>query len=184
MRRCLLLVLRIAIRMRPLEFFVPSNRLDAYGARTHVDGWNEYIKAVNKSRFVGNALERENVKLVADYATLAMRQASWIPPETHSLVYVTFVERDRRRDIPNIYGGLKWVLDGLSRPRGSKCVGAGAIVDDSQKWLTVIPMVAIDRQNPGVHIKIVPVDNPAEIVQVMGTNVPIPANTNKGFIKL
>lgn len=184
MRRCLLLVLRIAIRMRPLEFFVPSNRLDAYGARTHVDGWNEYIKAVNASRYVGAARERENVHYVAAYAALAMRQADWTPPETHCLVYVTFVERDRRRDIPNVYGGLKWVLDGLSRPRGSKCVGAGAIVDDSQKWLTVVPMVAIDRQSPGVHIKIVPVDNPAEIVQVMRTNVPIPAKTSKGVIRL
>ena len=184
MRRCLLLVLRIAIRMRPLEFFVPSNRLSPKGERTHVDGWNEYIKAVNTSRYTGATRERENVTLVADYASLAMRQAAWRPPETHCLVYVTFVERDRRRDIPNVYGGLKWVLDGLSRPRGSKCVGAGAIVDDSQKWLTVVPMVAIDRQNPGVHIKIVPVDNPAEIVQVMGTNVPIPAKTSKGVIKL
>lgn len=169
--------------MRPLEFFVPSNRLDSKGKRTHVDGWNEYIKAVNRSRIIGAALERENVKLIADYAALAMRRASWTPPETRCLVYVTFIERDKRRDIPNVYGGLKWVLDGLSRPRGSKRVGAGAIVDDSQKWLTVIPMVAIDRQNPGVHIKIVPVDNPTEIVQVMGTNVPIPANTNKGVIK-
>lgn len=170
--------------MRPLEFFVPSNRLSPKGERTHVDGWNEYINAVNTSRYVGAARERENVRYVAAYAALAMRQASWTPPETHSLVYVTFIERDRRRDIPNVYGGLKWVLDGLSRPRGSKYDGAGAIVDDSQKWLTVVPMVAIDRQNPGVHIKIVPVDNPAEIVQVMGTNVPIPANTNKGVIQL
>lgn len=170
--------------MRQLEFFVPSNRLSPKGERTHVDGWNEYIKAVNTSRLVGARRERENVTLVADYASLAMRQASWPPPETHCLVYVTFIECDRRRDIPNVYGGLKWVLDGLSRPRGSKCVGASAIVDDSQKWLTVIPMVAIDRQNPGVHIKIVPVDNPAEIVQVMGTNVPIPAKTSKGVIKL
>lgn len=182
MRRCLLLVLRIAIRMRPLEFFVPSNRLDSKGKRTHVDGWNEYIKAVNRSRIIGAARERENVTLVADCASLAMRRASWTPPETHCLVYVTFVERDRRRDIPNVYGGLKWVLDGLSRPRGSKRVGAGAIVDDSQKWLTVVPAVAIDKEHPGVHIKIVPVDNPAEIetVQVMGTNVPIPTNINKG----
>lgn len=35
--------------MRPLEFFVPSNRLSPKGERTHVDGWNEYIKAVNRS---------------------------------------------------------------------------------------------------------------------------------------
>lgn len=170
--------------MTPLEFFVPSNRLDPRGNRTHVDGWNEYIKAVNTSRYVGAARERENVQLVAAYAALAMRQADWTPPETHSLVYVTFIERDRRRDIPNVYGGLKWVLDGLSRPRGSKLDGAGAIVDDSQKWLTVVPMVAIDSQNPGVHIKIVPVDNPTEIVQVMGMNVPIPAKTSKGVIQL
>ena len=172
--------------MTPLEFFVPSNRIDPRGNRTHVDGWNEYIKAVNTSRYVGAARERENVHYVAAYAALAMRQADWTPPETHSLVYVTFIERDRRRDIPNVYGGLKWVLDGLSRPRGSKSDGTGANVDDSQKWLTVIPMVAINKENPGVYIKIVPVDNPAEIetVQVMGTNVPIPANTNKGVIKL
>lgn len=139
-----------------LEFFIPSNRLDSKGRRTHVDGWNEYIKAVNKGWKVGAARERENVQLVADYARLAMNNAAYAPLEEKALVEVTFIERDMRRDVPNVFGGLKWVLDGLSRPRGSKRLGAGLIYDDSPRWVDVVPRVDYDPARPGIEIIVSP----------------------------
>lgn len=135
-----------------LSFFVPSNRYTKKGRPTHVDGLNEIIHANRTNRNVGAAQQRENVCLVADYAAAAMRNQGFKPPVCKTLVYVTFVEVDMRRDVSNIYGGLKWVLDGLSRPRGKKYLGAGAIFDDSPRWVEVIPDLRIDAKRPGVEI--------------------------------
>ncbi|MRX82235.1 hypothetical protein [Eggerthella guodeyinii] len=144
--------------MTALEFFVPSNRRDAKGRPTHVDGWNEYIKAQNVNRYVAAAMERENVGSVANHAAAAMLQHRFEPLDGPALVTVTFVEINRRRDVPNVYGGLKWVLDGLTRPRGSKYQGAGAIVDDSPKWCEVETRLEVDAERPGVRIRIEPLE--------------------------
>lgn len=144
--------------MTALRFFVPSNRRDAKGRPTHVDGWNEYIKAQNVNRYVAAKMERENVGNVAAHAEAAMLQQRFAPLEVPALVTVTFVEVNRRRDVPNVYGGLKWVLDGLTRPRGSKYLGAGAIVDDSPKWCEVEAGLEVDAKRPGVRIKIEPLE--------------------------
>lgn len=140
--------------MARLEFFVPSNRRDRHGHPTHVDGFNEIIRANRHSRDYGCVRERENVSHVAACARRAMRAQHFGQPECKVRVRVTFVERDERRDLSNVYGGLKWVLDGLSRPRGSKKIGAGAIRDDSRRWVKVIPDVETDREAPGVRIEI------------------------------
>lgn len=139
----------------PLIFFVPSNRTDKNGKPTHVDGTNDIIKANRTNRYVGAKQERENVALVRDYCVAAMYRNHWQPLEVKARVYVLFVEVNARRDVSNIYGGLKWVLDGLTRPRGGKD-GAGAIVDDSQRWVEVIPSVGVDKEHPGVWIRIEP----------------------------
>ena len=144
--------------MAALEFFVPSNRCDRQGRPTHVDGWNEYIKAQNKNRYVAAVMERENVENVAEHARAAMLQQRFEPLEVPALVTVTFVEINRRRDVPNVYGGLKWALDGLTRPRGRKYLGAGAIVDDSPKWCEVEPRLEVEPIRPGVKIRIEPLE--------------------------
>lgn len=143
-------------RLTALEFFVPSNRISSKGTPTHVDGWNEYIKAQNKNRYVAAAMERENVGNVVSHTRAAMLKQHFEPLGVPALVTVTFVEINRRRDVSNIYGGLKWVLDGLTRPRGSKYMGAGAIVDDSPKWCEVNTHLDVDEKHPGVRIRIEP----------------------------
>ena len=135
-----------------IEFFIPTNRY-RNGKPTHVDGWNEYIKAVNVNRYIGNAREQENVSHVEQWARVAMVQQRFNPPKAFAQLAITFVEPNRRRDVSNVYGGLKWVLDGLSRPRGSKRRGAGLIVDDSPKWVEVAPRVEIDPKRPGLKVQ-------------------------------
>ena len=135
-----------------ISFFIPSNRFDRHGRPTHVDGWNEFIKAVNVNRYAGNAREQENVSHVEQFARAAMLQARYRPPERRARLFVTFVERDKRRDVSNVYGGLKWLLDGLSRPRGKKRHGAGLIVDDSCRWVEVSTAVDYDPKRPGVRV--------------------------------
>ena len=141
-------------RLAPMgiSFFIPSNRVHRNGKPTHMDGWNEFIKAVNVNRYAGNAREQENVRHVEQWARAAMVQARLKPPERRARLFVTFVEVNRRRDVANVYGGLKWLLDGLSRPRGTKRRGAGLIVDDSCKWVDVRTAVDYDPARPGVRV--------------------------------
>ena len=145
--------------MRPLRIWVPTNRVDGMGKYTHMDGWNEILAAFKCSCYTGNALIQEDVHHVALWAKIAMRQQGWPRMEKGLClpcrIGLTFVERDRRRDKPNIYGGAKYAIDALtSRHKG----GAGAIYDDSQRWLTDvdygIALVGEEFSEPGLQIVI------------------------------
>jgi len=143
--------------MAYLSFFVPSNRYGKNGKPTHMDGMNEIIRDNRTNKYVGARIEKENVRHIALYAIAAMRNQKFKPIDGKARVFVKFYEINRRRDVSNIYGGLKYVLDGLTRPRGGK-FGAGVIYDDSPKYVEVIPSVEIDKERPGVLITIVRVD--------------------------
>lgn len=144
---------------RSITFWVPSNRTDRAGKATHVDGWNEFIHAANKGRMVGARLEAENVRNVERYARWAMARLEFAPIEGRALVVATFVEANQRRDVSNVYGGLKWLLDGLTRPRGSKRRGAGLIVDDSPRWCECEPHVEVDPTAPGVRVTVIELED-------------------------
>lgn len=143
--------------LRTLRVWVPTNR-HLGGKRskpTHMDGWNEILTEYKKGPNVGAERERENLEHVAWHVRRAMVAQRWPPMRTHLEavpveVALTFVERDRRRDHGNIHGGAKYALDALTiRNKG----GAGAIYDDSQKWLRHIGYgVSVDREHPGLAI--------------------------------
>ena len=64
-------------------------------------------------------------------------------------VYIEFlwIEKDRRRDLDNIYSGKKYILDALQT--------AGVIPNDSQKYVIgLVDMVAFDKANPRVEVTI------------------------------
>ena len=121
---------------RQLTVWVPTNRVDERGRYTHMDGWNEIKSAFEENRYHGSALIREDVQHVALWCGIAMRQQGWGPmPKGEAVpcrVMLTFVERDRRRDVGNIHGGAKYALDALTSRHK---YGASAIYDDSQRWL-------------------------------------------------
>ena len=142
---------------RTLEVFVDTNRADRYGDPTGMDGWNEIVDAYRSNRHKGSERELANVGWVASHVGDAMDEQGW--PEMRSkedavpcVVDLLFVERNRRRDIGNIHGGAKYVLDALTRRHR---LGCGAIYDDSQRWLKdVTYAVAIDPESPGIRITV------------------------------
>lgn len=140
---------------------IPSNRTFANGRPKAMDGLNEIIKHDRTHRNMGARIERENVEWCAWHIKQAMVQQHWQPMLTKEDavpvgLYITFVEANARRDVPNIIGGgLKYVLDALSRPRGSK-IGTGAIYDDSPRWLVEVhPRIEIDPEAPGIALLLV-----------------------------
>ena len=145
--------------MPSLEIWVPTNRTDEYGRYTHMDGWNEILSAFATSRNVGSRLMRDNVRHVATWTSIAMRRYAWQVVTKRSAVpcnvTLTFVERDHRRDVGNIHGGAKYALDALTKRHK---FGAGAIYDDSQRWLPTveyrIECVGEQFVEPGLKIEV------------------------------
>lgn len=152
---------RVLVSGQMLGVRIPSNRTFANGKPKAMDGLNEIIKHDRTHRIMGARVERENVEWCAWHIRQAMVQQHWKPMLTKEdavpvALYITFVEANARRDVPNIIGGgLKYVLDALSRPRGTK-IGTGAIYDDSPKWLVEIrPKIEIDPERPGIGLTLV-----------------------------
>ena len=157
---------------RRLHIWVPTNRRAHLKGKargtyqsvpTHMDGWNELKAALEKGRNFGARVFRTNVRHVAKWARLAMRDAGWPAMDEQSavpcVVDLTFVERDRRRDVGNVHGGAKYALDALTARHK---YGAGAIYDDSQRWLPEvryhIAYVGERYREPGLAITITPME--------------------------
>ena len=143
-----------------LRVWIPTNRRYRDGRPKAMDGLNEIIADNRAHRNKGARIERENVEWCSWYVIKAMRMWRWKPMRDKESaapvkVFVTFVEANDKRDVSNIVGGgLKYLLDALSRPRGSKG-GASAIYDDSSRWLKQItPTIRIDPEAPGIYVTI------------------------------
>lgn len=141
--------------MRVLEFFVPSKRLTKGGRKASMVGLNELIDAERSGTKVGNDLKRRTCANVQSACEAAMWECRWKAPRGKSVVVLTFVERDRSRDPDNIFGGAKYILDGITMPRAKKSYGAGAIVDDSQKYIELVfGDILVDKDRPGCWVRI------------------------------
>lgn len=139
--------------MRALEFFIPTNKRNKDGTQAPLDGLNELVAA--ERAHYGPSLKRRNGKNAEASAIYAMRAEHWECPKTKSTVTLTFVEPHEKRDPDNIFGGAKFILDGIIKPRGRKAYGAGAIEDDSQKWIDLrYGDIEVDPENVGCRVRI------------------------------
>ena len=144
-----------------LNVWIPSNRAFKDGRPKGMDGLNEIIAQNRASRYKGAQIERENVEWCSWYILKAMRDQRWPAMHTLELAYpvrviVRFVEANGARDVSNIVGGgLKYLLDALSRPRGRK-LGTAAIYDDSPKWIAELEThVSISPSSPGIAVTVI-----------------------------
>ena len=106
---------------------------------------NDYIREINRSRWAGAAVKRDETARVRDAALLAhmARHAEKVD------VHIHWVEHDTRRDPDNIRFAVKFILDGL--------VAAGVIRDDNQGCIGRIQdTFDTDREHPRVEITLTP----------------------------
>lgn len=151
-----------------IEFWVPSNRHRANGMPQHMDGTNEIVGAGLTNRNFAARRKRENTKWVAKFAAAAMADSDWVVPDGPVRVSLEWHEVNQMRDVDNIAGGVKYVLDALGTPaRWSEKVhhytrnqyGAGLIRDDSQKWVRETSSThVVDKDNPGVKVRVETID--------------------------
>ena len=142
--------------MPTLRFFVPTNRFDKRGRKAPLDGLNELVRADRSGWRYGSVRKRENGQNAEAACAVAMRGQGWECPDCRCVVTLHFVEPHARRDPDNVFGGAKFILDGITEPRGSRTYGAGAIHDDSQKYMTLVldPVIEVDKEHVGCMVTI------------------------------
>lgn len=134
--------------MRSLEFriYAPPKR-DKRGKIKQQPwaGTNELIKANRSGYIVGNKLKHEYTELARKAAEEAVKLASWEAPECACDICLLWEEPHGRRDPDNIYGGAKFVLDGM--------VLAGVLKNDTQKYIySLTNKIVINREHAGVTV--------------------------------
>lgn len=109
---------------------------------------NQYIKAINGSRFTGNTMKQDMSNFVAYEA---MNQTNHMTDFFGTIIVPAFFEfhwycKNKKKDKDNICGaGKKFILDGLQH--------AGVIAQDN--WNAVIGFsdhFYIDSENPRVEV--------------------------------
>lgn len=139
--------------MHALMFFVPSNRLTRTGKPKGLDGLNEIIAANRASMHAGAKLERENLQNVMQHAQAAMIRHQFKPIKGKAKVSIEIVEPNKKRDVSNVIAASKYLLDGITRPRGRK-PGIGLIVDDSPRYCELSITVNVVKGKAGAYITV------------------------------
>ena len=143
--------------MRSLRFFVPSNRTTRTGQLRGLDGLNEIIHANRTNKYMGAVQERENLRNVMQFADAAMINERFEPIEGKAHVKIEIIEPHAKRDVSNVIAASKFLLDGITRPRGNK-PGVGLIVDDSPYWCELEITVKVEPKKAGAYIEVSEVD--------------------------
>lgn len=113
-------------------------------------GMNEYIAALNSSRFRGSKLKGDTEEFIVSCIRAGLGNAEPYDCKVH--IHIRFYEKDKKRDYDNITSGTKFILDALRK--------AGVIYNDGQSFLFPSTFeYDVDTDNPRVHVFIHPTDN-------------------------
>ena len=82
---------------------------------------NDYIKAINRNKYVGNKMKQE-AQLDISFFLKGVK-----PVEKPCILHFTWIEKDKRRDLDNIAFAKKFILDAL--------VNDGILKDDSYRYV-------------------------------------------------
>ena len=117
------------------KFVIPGN----------LPGLNLLIAANRANRYKGAKLKRDaDMQVVAAIRKCHVGAVRGYPVE----VRIWFYEKDKRRDIDNVYSGGKYVLDGLQE--------AGVLRGDGQKYVDCLRYIhCTDPHNPRVEVEII-----------------------------
>ena len=93
-------------------------------------GLNELISANRANRYKGASLKKETETLIRFAIRSAVRRGVCWPVTLPAAVHLHFQERNRRRDLDNIFSGAKFILDAMK--------AEGLIKDDSQRYVRIL----------------------------------------------
>ena len=122
-----------------------GNVVQKFVIQGNLPGLNLLIAANRANRYKGAKLKRDaDMQVVAAIRKCHVGAVRGYPVE----VRIWFYEKDKRRDIDNVYSGGKYVLDGLQE--------AGILRGDGQKYVDCLRYIhCTDPHNPRVEVEII-----------------------------
>ena len=108
---------------------------------------NTYVGAMNRNRYAGNQIKRDETYRVQLIAQSAMNSGACTTPDHEKPVRINYhwVTPNKRKDLDNVCFAKKFINDGL--------VAAGVLVDDSRKYVAgFTDSFSVDKENPRVEI--------------------------------
>ena len=104
--------------------------MNRFVIKARLPGLNEVIEANRYSRYKGASLKKETETLIRFSIRAAVRRGECWPVTLPAAVHLHFQERNRRRDLDNIFSGSKFILDAMK--------DEGIIRDDSQRYVRIL----------------------------------------------
>lgn len=104
--------------------------MNRFVIKARLPGLNELIAANRANRYKGAAMKKEVDTLIRFSIRSALRKGECYPVTLPAAVMIHFQERNRRRDLDNIFSGAKFILDAMQRE--------GLIKNDSQKYVRIL----------------------------------------------
>ena len=111
-------------------------------------GLNEYIAALDYSKYKGHKLKQSTEEDICNYILVAKSKGTLKPVENYPIkVSFEWHETTKRRDLDNIASAKKYVLDAMQK--------AGIIKGDGQKYVgNISDTFCIPSNQDGVIVRI------------------------------
>ena len=87
---------------------------------------NEYIHKINRNRFVGKKKKKDIQK---DIGWEIQTQLKDLKIDRPIILYITWIEENKRRDVDNVYSAVKYIQDALVEMQVIKNDNSKHIVD-------------------------------------------------------
>lgn len=110
-------------------------------------GLNDYINASRENRYHSASLKKKQEKIVQVALSHAAFKGTIHKHKKPCELWITFVEKDHRRDLDNISIATKFIQDEM--------VKFGIFPDDSTKYIKLLHYtVAYDKKHPRIEVEV------------------------------
>lgn len=87
---------------------------------------NDYIHKINRNRYVGNKFKQDVQESICWEIKTQLKD---LKIEKSIILYITWIEENKRRDVDNIYSAVKYIQDALVKMQIIKNDGKKYVVD-------------------------------------------------------
>ena len=110
-----------------------------------LDGLNKVIDANRSNTYMGAKVKRKNDDICKSYILEQLQRLQIAAPV---IIKFDWYEKDKRRDLDNIFSAKKFILDAL--------VKANVLPDDSQKYVVdLVDHIHTDKLAPRIEVTII-----------------------------
>lgn len=91
---------------------------------------NDYINKINRNRYLGNKFKRDIETSICWEIKIQLKNLKITQPV---ILYITWIEENKRRDVDNVYSAIKYIQDALVKMQVLENDNSKHIVDVKHK---------------------------------------------------